>query len=87
MFEDFFSFSDGEEGNNEKAKKVLGELEIIFNFNIILIFRKWVDFVDGRILDNISKNKGQIRNVNIKEGEYFWKKERNISWTSNEEAY
>lgn len=30
----------------------MGELEIIFNFNIILIFRKWVDFVDGRILDN-----------------------------------
>lgn len=56
MFEDFFFF--GEKGNNEKAKKVLGELEIIFNFNIILIFRKWVDFVDGRILDNISKNKG-----------------------------
>lgn len=52
----FFFF--GEEGNNEKVKKVLGELEIIFNFNIILIFRKWVDFVDGRILDNISKNKG-----------------------------
>lgn len=52
----FFFF--GEKGNNEKAKKVLGELEIIFNFNIILIFRKWVDFVDGRILDNISKNKG-----------------------------
>lgn len=49
----------------------MGELEIIFNFNIILIFRKWVDFVDGRILDNIFKNKGQIRNVNIKEGEYF----------------
>lgn len=49
----------------------MGELVIIFNFNIILIFRKWVDFVDGRILDNISKNKGQIRNVNIKEGEYF----------------
>lgn len=52
----FFFF--GEEGNNEKVKKVLGELEIIFNFNIILIFRKWVDFVDGRILDNISKNRG-----------------------------
>lgn len=73
MFEDFFLFRTErrETTRRKQRKKVLGELEIIFNFNIILIFRKWVDFVDGRILDNISKNKGQIRNVNIKEGEYF----------------
>lgn len=54
----FFFGRRGGKQREGKKEGILGELEIIFNFNIILIFRKWVDFVDGRILDNISKNKG-----------------------------